>query len=381
MRHPSATDRCPGVLRPHQAADGAVLRLRMPGGHLSGSALALLAEDLGTFADGNLYLTSRANVQLRGVRVDSSGSAPRALVATIETAGLLPSGTHERVRNIVASPLTGLLGGLFDVRPVVRELDRLLCAEEALSGLSGRFLFTVDDGRGDLSTVRADVSARVLDRRRALVCVGDRPGGLQVHVREVAATMARLANRFLDVRGDAWHVADLPRAGRELVEPTDLPDAGSSVVAGQPDFAMSYGILEQDDGRRALSVLVPLGTLDPRQIQVLVDAGLRGTGDLVVTPWRGFVVPNVAAGRANDLIARLNDTGLVSDSGSPWARITACVGSPGCANAWGDTRVLAHEVASQVEPEDGLPVHIVACDRRCGTPSGPHTLLVAGAQR
>lgn len=73
-------------------------------------------------------------------------------------AGLLPSESHERVRNVIASVLSGRVGGgLVDVRALVDALDEGLCADPALGGLPGRFLFTIDDGRGDVTGFGADV--------------------------------------------------------------------------------------------------------------------------------------------------------------------------------------------------------------------------------
>ncbi|NEC21566.1 cobalamin biosynthesis protein CobG, partial [Streptomyces parvus] len=64
---------------------------------------------------------------------------------------------HERARNIVASPLAGLDGSPA-VSGWLAELDGLVCGSAAAASLSGRFLFALDDGRGDVDALGADVT-------------------------------------------------------------------------------------------------------------------------------------------------------------------------------------------------------------------------------
>ena len=79
-------DRCPGVLRPWIADDGALVRIRLVGGAISSQALSDLAVIAGDYADGHLYLTKRANIQLRGIKhVD--GSVPEEFVDAISGCG------------------------------------------------------------------------------------------------------------------------------------------------------------------------------------------------------------------------------------------------------------------------------------------------------
>ena len=144
----SRPDKCPGVFRPWAATDGALVRLRLIGGRISPGSLLSLSQLAGRYADGNVHLTRRANLQVRGLPWRND-QLPADVVAAIEATGLLPSRTHELVRNVMVSPLTGLHGGLVDLRPVATELDQRLCADRALARLPGRFLFVLDDGRGD----------------------------------------------------------------------------------------------------------------------------------------------------------------------------------------------------------------------------------------
>lgn len=46
-------DRCPGLLRPHTAADGALVRLRLPGGAATAALLRGIAAAAARHGDGH----------------------------------------------------------------------------------------------------------------------------------------------------------------------------------------------------------------------------------------------------------------------------------------------------------------------------------------
>src|SRR3954463_12846964 len=123
-------DACPGALQTHAAADGGLARVRVPGGLLGADQLRVLVAAARDLGDGALELTSRGNLQLRGL----ADGAERELAERLAGAGLLPSATHERVRNVLASTLSGRTpGGFVDIRAWVAALDAGLCADPALA--------------------------------------------------------------------------------------------------------------------------------------------------------------------------------------------------------------------------------------------------------
>ncbi len=98
-------DACPGALQVHHAADGALARVRLPGGMITAPQLEALARAATDSASPAMELTSRGNIQIRGI-----DRGHRAVAEALAASGLLPSDTHERVRNIIASPLSGRVG-------------------------------------------------------------------------------------------------------------------------------------------------------------------------------------------------------------------------------------------------------------------------------
>ncbi len=344
-------DRCPGVLRPHQAADGAMVRVRIPGGRTTGTALALLGTAADRFGSGVLQLTSRASLQVRGLPAD----LPAAFEDAVAAAGFLPSASHERVRNVVCSPLTGLHGGKADLRPLVAALDDAVTAEPALASLSGRFLFGLDDGRGDVVALQPDLTYLATDGERGLLLVGGR--GREVAAGDAVAALVALALDFAAAAGPvgAWRASDLPgwSAGLAGWRPVTLPEPEPMPVGAVGAHA---------------SVAVPLGFLSPDQRRAVTSAA--GAGSVVVTPWRGLVVAGAAAS-----LSELTETGLVGHPDSPWTAISACVGAPWCAQGRVDTQAL---VRSVTRLEARWPrTHVSGCERRCGAPLGPHQDLVA----
>ncbi|MEV4329195.1 cobalamin biosynthesis protein CobG [Streptomyces sp. NPDC049597] len=205
-------DACPGALRLHTADDGALARVRVPAGVLSARQAYALADAAERLGDGALDITSRGNLQLRGLGRGCGGE----LAAHLDAAGLLPAPAHERVRNVVASPLSGLDGrGHLDVQPLVRELDALLCASERATALSGRFLFALDDGRGDMAGLGADVMLLAEPGgARVRVLLGEQ--ALEVGTQDGARALLLAAEAFLDAADAggtrAWRVRELPPA-------------------------------------------------------------------------------------------------------------------------------------------------------------------------
>ncbi|MDI3417755.1 precorrin-3B synthase [Streptomyces luteolus] len=379
-------DACPGSLRLHAADDGALARIRIPGGVLDvrqADALAAAARELG---DGELHLTSRGNVQLRGLRDGCGGE----LAGLLDAVGLLPSAAHERVRNVVASPLSGLDGtGFADVRPWLTGLDAALCASDAARALSGRFLFALDDGRGDVAGLDADVTVRAGAGGTALLSLGSSAEAIEVPGSDVSRSALIAAETFLTSAEESagstgsaarvWRVDELGVSVEELTRTVAKALALARIdceIRTRP-ASVTEGPLPGVSGD-ALSVHIPLGRLSARQWDVLTRTAERHGGELRLTPWRGAVVPapGLDASAASYALAQLAATGLVTSPDSPWLRVGACVGRPGCAKSHADVRA---DAARALDAAGGahLPLYWSGCERRCGHPRTERIDVVA----
>ncbi|MGY1827916.1 precorrin-3B synthase [Blastococcus sp. SYSU DS0541] len=367
-------DACPGALQTHSAADGELARVRVPGGLLDAGQLRVLGVAAVELGDGALELTSRGNVQLRGLRRGSAAELGGRLAA----AGLLPSDSHETARNLLGSVLSGRAGGLLDARGWVRAFDVAMCADPSLAALPGRFLATFDDGRGDVAALGGDVgllalSPGVIALTLAGVDSGLRAGPSDAVSLALAATRALLAERA-EQGGTAWRLAELvdgaARVAARVAASLELQAGARTEVPAEPRVR-PIGAVRQDDGRTALAAVVPLGRLTAAHLSLLADLAAEAQ----LTPWRGVVVPDLADGSAAPLLV---EAGLVLHPASPWTRVTACAGLPGCAKSLADVRADATAaVVVGSLPAGGARQHWAGCERRCGRPGGAVVDVVA----
>jgi len=365
-----AADRCPGVRAPHSARDGAVARVRLPGGVVTAVQLTELSHVAAELGDRHLELTSRANMQIRGI-TDAETVSDR-----LTAAELVPA-THEQVRNIAASPQSGRVGGNADVREHISLLDRNLQMRASLQQLSGRFLFGLDDGRGDVLALQPDSGAVWHSADEAELIAGGIPTGRVVRTADVVPAILDAAEAFLAAADGRWRMRDLDAADHDaLVQ--QLPGSPQSREPVVYQRTPRIGWLDQVDGNVMLGGVVAHGRITAQLAEFL---GAIGT-DIVITPDREILITDLTEGVADTVLRVLAPLGLIFDATSPWAHISCCVGAPGCAKAGADVRGLAATRVAELADDADLIApreHWVGCDRGCGSPAGAHTLVIATA--
>ncbi|WP_425308087.1 hypothetical protein AADG42_04820 [Ammonicoccus fulvus] len=361
--HRTRADLCPGVLRPFPAEDGAIIRLRLPGGELPIPLLTELLQ-IALSGAGFLQVTNRGNLQVRGLPDPLPDHVADAVAAT----GLVPSPTHERVRNILMSPLSGLHprntpdgpDAHADVRPIVAEFDALLRAEPALAQLPGRFLVAIDDGRGDMLAEPFDMAYRAVGPNSGEVRLAS-GRGFTVPAAGAAAALIEVAKAFQQVRTDLapapWHIRELD---------ADLPGLPwADLSPARPGPRVTPGRI----GPHVIAGL-PLARITPANLATLEWI----TDRVILTGRRSIVVPDAA-----DHVDDLREAGFAVTPESGWARVSACTGAPGCGRATVSTEVAARDLVTAIDAGRLTltgSVHLVACERHCGVSGDEHHIVL-----
>jgi precorrin-3B synthase len=360
----SAGDACPGILELHEARDGHVARVRLPGGYAGPRRLRAVGELASRFGNGVVDLTARGNLQLRGLRPGDAEAVSRRAAAT----GLLPSAAHDRARNLTASPLAGLAGHPA-LRRVVGSLDRALLADPKLAELPGRFLFAIDDGDGRAGLRGCDLGLRRRPGGFDLVVAGRETGLRAGTAAGAVARACALAREFLRRR----RALGLDGVNRIA----GLPDGGAGVAAaaggtlGDPvvDNAERLPLGPVGGAAPVLVVAAPLGRLSLAQLDLLVavvrpgEVARTGSGARIVLP---LSEPTAV------VLPRLAEAGLLVADDHPLSGVTACSGT-GCVRSLADVRAVADRVRG------AAAVHWAGCSRRCGLPGDAVPVVATSA--
>ena len=336
---------CPGALRPMLSGDGLVVRIRPDLGRLTPAQARGIADAARAFGNGQIDLSARGNVQLRGV----SDATHPALIEALTALGLIdPDSEAEQRRNILVTP--------FADAETLALAAQMQVALAQMPALPGKFGFAVDTGPAPvLSGIAADIRAeRAADGQLILRCEG---AALGAPVTDLAVAAVALAQWFVAAGGVS---EGRGRMAALIARGAILPGALAGRLAPAPAAA------PPGPGLRAEGAL--LGFAFGR-MQAETLAALAALGPLRVTPWRMLLVQGLRQ------LPDLPD--VIRAAGDPIRRVEACSGAPACLQGLAPVRDLARRLAPQVPP--GKRLHVSGCAKGCAHPGRADITLVATA--
>lgn len=383
---------CPGLLRIVPALDGGICRIKLPGGVLRSAQARAIAEAARHCASGVLELTNRSNLQIRGVLHGQES----ALIDALLQAGLGPRvAAADDVRNLLLSPAAGLdPQARMDVRPLASQLLDLLQDTPALHALSPKFALQLDGG--ETLAMREhphDLWLAAEDDQHLLL--GLAGGPIDTPLARIEASQAvelvrQLLLLFLELATPEQSrmrqlLAQIPASEllQRLQTRLDFP-LQPAPANWQPAATISRspaGIYPQaQSGLCMVAAGAKLGRLHAEQLLALAQlCEQHGDGELRLTPWQGVLLGNVPEAASGELLAALDELGLLSHIDEPLLGLVACTGSAACARGLADSKHHALHLAESLRESGARPqVHLSACPRSCASARvRPYTLLAS----
>jgi len=369
-----------------ETGDGLLARVRGSGGRLALGQAAAIADAALACGNGAIGLSSRANLQVRGV---SERTLPdlQARLAAVDLIDADPE--VERLRNIVASPLSDVdPAAALNLADSVAALEKRLADDVSLRPLPAKFNFVLDaGGRLPLADVDADVrfeAERGADGAVfAAYLAGEDAIPAMCPCGEVGEAGARLARAFLALAGTGERGARRMRAliGRHGAK-TVFAAAGletRSRLRSQHHAPLHHVLGGHVFGSAiVVGFAAAFGIIDAGRFKALIERATElGASGLRLTPWRAFFIVGLDPRRAASIVAAGARLGFVADASDPRLRIAVCPGAPACMHGLKPLRYDAERFATQLPEGEGIALHVSGCAKGCARPYPTAATLTA----
>lgn len=335
---------CPGAHKPMMSGDGLIVRIRPIMAHLDAAQILGLCNLANNLGNGTLELTSRANLQVRGV----SEAGHDLLLQALAGIGLLDvDPAIETKRNVIVAPqwtqgdLTDRLGRV------------LLDALASFPQLPGKMGFAIDTGsQAQLQDASADFRFELSDNGALLLRADGAKAGRHVSEDTAFEALCALVDWFVETDG--------PNAGRmkRHLGMTALPPGWTDIAPRGQKNTMAIG---------AHGTSWTLGAAFGQiEADALADVMSRsGATALRVTHNRCFTLLNAMAFETDKFVTRSDDPALT---------VNACPGAPACQHASVSTRNLARQLTKALP--SGTSLHVSGCEKGCACPRPSDVTLV-----
>lgn len=380
-----------------------MMRLRIPNGILSSEQMRVLGEIVQRYGDdGNADITTRQNLQLRGIRIEDIPDIFQRLKSVGMTS--VQSGM-DNVRNITGSPMAGLdADELIDTRELVQKVQDMITnygqGNYQFSNLPRKFNIAIEGGRdnsvhaeiNDIAFVPAykegelGFNVVVGGFFSAKRCEAAIPMNVWVRPNQEVVDLCRAILEVYRDNGlranrqksrlmwliDEWGIEEFrTRVANQLGYPLATAAEKDAIDWEKRDH---LGVFPQkQEGLSYIGLCVPVGRLFAHDMFDLARiAEVYGSGELRLTVEQNVIIPNIAAENIPTLLTEPLLAKFTPNPAPLQRALVSCTGAQFCNFALIETKNKAVDLIRQLDAELNIPrgvrIHWTGCPNSCGQP-------------
>jgi ferredoxin-nitrite reductase len=393
-----------------------MMRLKVPNGIVNADQMRFYATSVEKYGDegGVIDITTRANIQLRGVKIEDAPDIIDGLHARNQTT--LQSAL-DNVRNMVGSPLAGIDDQeMVDTRVLCNALNDLVSLDPVTGtrgnpywgNLPRKFNIAISGSRDDFAHTHInDIGLQATPHAVTGVMGFNVVLGGYMSIKRVAhsiesdiwvpadrESVVTLCEAILRIFRDESDRKDRQKARLIwLVEKYGVEEFRAAVVKEVDSYGRSVtldkaqpaptGAFERrelggvhpqpQEGKVRVGILVPSGRLSQAECRQVADlADKYSSSEIRLTVEQNIILPNVDEAVVDALLAEPSLTGgrLKVNAGFIEGNVVSCTGAQFCGLALIETKFhaesIAHKLEARVSVDRPIRIHWTGCPNSCG---------------
>lgn len=394
-----------------------MMRLKVPNGIVNSDQMRFYADCVEKYGPekGVIDITTRANIQLRGVKLEDAADIIDGLHARNQTSF---QSALDNVRNMVGSPLAGIDDQeMVDTRDLCNALNDLVSLDPVTmtrgnpywGNLPRKFNIAISGSRDDFAHTHInDLGLQPAVHKETGEMGFNVVLGGYISIKRVAESIdgnmwipadrnsvVTFSEAILRIFRDESERKDRQKArlmwlvekyGVEgfkeaVIKEVESYDRGVKIEDAQPRPKGKFerrellGVQPQrQKGKKRVGILVPAGRLSAKESRDLADLAEKYSGGEVrLTVEQNVILPNVDESAVDDLLQEkclAGDSRLKVNPGLIEGNVVSCTGAQFCGLALIETKFNAESVAKKLETlvtvDKPIRIHWTGCPNSCG---------------
>lgn len=377
--------------------DAFMSRLRIPGGIVSSHQLRELSRIASELTSGYVQITTRANLQMRLIQPKDCPEFLRR----IQAIGLHTRGAGgDNIRNLTMNPTAGIDPvELIDVKPLLLGLGQAIINDRAFYNLPRKFNIAYDGGgligsvedTNDIGVKAVKVGSEIFFRIALGGATGHKafandlgvivpPGEINKAVLAIVRVFIEKGCRTNRKKARLKHLLETTSLGDylKLVEKklgTELKRAPYDLAQmrwASQELAHSHvgDFPQKQRGLNYVGATCPVGQITAKQMTRLAElSDLYGSGEVRLTVWQNFIIPNVPDAYVPTLKRALEKAGFATRQSNIASGVIACTGNSYCKYAQASTKghalALIKHLEKKLELDQPVNIHLTGCPNSC----------------